>query len=108
MSDWSSDVCSSDLDDKDGFIKDFKENHTDTEVLFTVTVVSAAKLAEAEAAPGGLYKKLKLESSVATTNMHMFALDEQISKFEAVERSDERRVGKEWISTCRFRWWRKH
>src|SRR3546814_11037496 len=23
-------------------------------------------------------------------------------------RSDERRVGKEWVSTCRFRWWAYH
>ena len=44
--------------------QDFKENHTDTTVSFTVTALSGAKLDEAEKAPGGLLKKFKLESSM--------------------------------------------
>ena len=63
------------------FVKDFKENHTDTSVLFTVTV-PPEKLAEAEAEKGGLYKKFKLESSVATSNMHMFDMHSMMHKFE--------------------------
>src|SRR3546814_12479334 len=27
---------------------------------------------------------------------------------DAMPRSEERRVGKEWVSTCRFRWWPFH
>ena len=80
--------------------RDFKENHTDTtvssrartklsgltpstrrppdslvdcaQVSFTVTALSGAKLDEAEKAPGGLLKKFKLESSMATSNMNFF------------------------------------
>ena len=53
-------------------IKDFKENHTDTTVSFTVTALSGAQLDAAEKAPGGLLKKFKLETSMATTNMNFF------------------------------------
>jgi DNA topoisomerase-2 len=63
------------------FIKDFKENHTDTTVLFTVTV-APEKIAEICAEKGGLMKKFKLEGSVATSNMHLFDLNSQIRKFE--------------------------
>ncbi len=75
--------------DKDGatgptcapFIKDFKENHTDTTVLFTITV-AAEKIAEICNEKGGLMKKFKLEGSVATSNMNMFDLNQQIRKFD--------------------------
>lgn len=63
------------------FIKDFKENHTDTTVLFTVTV-APEKIAEICSEKGGLMKKFKLEGSVATSNMNMFDLNLQIRKFE--------------------------
>ena len=64
------------------FIKDFKENHTDTTVLFTVTV-PAEKLAEiANDSKGGLMKKFKLEGSVSTTNMNMFDVNSKILKFD--------------------------
>lgn len=63
-------------DDKTtAWVKDFKENHTDTTVSFTITVTSGAALDEAEKAAGGLTKKFKLESSMATTNMNFFSED---------------------------------
>lgn len=65
------------------FIKDFKENHTDTTVLFTVTV-PPEKLAEINADKGGLIKKFKLESSVSTTNMHLFDENGVITKYDSV------------------------
>ena len=43
-----------------------------SQVSFTVTALSGAKLDEAEKAPGGLLKKFKLESSMATSNMNFF------------------------------------
>jgi DNA topoisomerase-2 len=63
------------------FIKDFKENHTDTTVSFTVTL-APEKLMEISEADGGLVKKFKLETSIATSNMNMFDLNSQIRKFE--------------------------
>ncbi|CAM9234820.1 unnamed protein product [Ectocarpus fasciculatus] len=66
------------------FVKDFKENHTDTTVLFTVTVPSE-KLAEINSERnGGLMKKFKLESSVSTSNMHLFDESGLINKFAGV------------------------
>ena len=60
------------------FVKDFKENHTDTTVLFTVSV-PPEKLADTSLP---LTKRFKLEGSVATTNMHMFDMTGQIHKYE--------------------------
>jgi DNA topoisomerase-2 len=62
-------------------VKDFKENHTDTTVLFTVTLPQD-KMAESLQDKGGLVKRFKLESSIATSNMHMFDFSGQIRKFE--------------------------
>jgi DNA topoisomerase-2 len=62
-------------------IRSFKENHTDTTVLFTV-VLPPEKLAEITAEKGGLQKRFKLDSSIATTNMHMFDLNSHIKKFD--------------------------
>ena len=53
------------------FIKDFKENHTDTTVKFTISI-PMDKFAEIYHSPGGLQKKFKLDGSTSTTNMHMF------------------------------------
>lgn len=63
------------------FVKDFKENHTDTSVLFTVTI-PAEKIQEISQEKGGLQKKLKLDTSISTTNMNMFNSHGIIHKFE--------------------------
>ena len=57
-------------------VKDFKENHTDTTVRFTVTTT------ESIVGACDLVKKFKLESSVNTSNMHMFDMEGHIRKFE--------------------------
>ena len=62
-------------------IKDFKENHTDTTVLFTITL-PPEKLTEILADKNGIYRKFKLESSIATSNMNLFDLNAQIKKYE--------------------------
>ena len=69
--------------DAKGFVQDFKENHTDTHVNFTVRI-PAEKLSEIEASAGGLQKKLKLEGSVSTSNMHLFNKDGLIQKYNTV------------------------
>ncbi|RHY27734.1 hypothetical protein DYB32_006565 [Aphanomyces invadans] len=63
-------------------IKDFKENHTDTTVLFTV-VLSPESLAAIQQAPGGIMKKFKLESSLAISNMHLFDSNGQIKHYSS-------------------------
>eukprot|EP00752_Nemacystus_decipiens_P012396 g10983.t1 len=62
-------------------IKDFKENHTDTSVHFTVTM-SMDDLDALEKGDG-LYKYFKLETTVSTTNMVLFDQDGQLEKYES-------------------------
>ncbi|KAJ8599343.1 hypothetical protein CTAYLR_005347 [Chrysophaeum taylorii] len=54
------------------WVKDFKENHTDTTVSFTVTVIDPKSLDDAENALGGLKTKFKLVANLATSNMNFF------------------------------------
>jgi DNA topoisomerase II len=61
------------------FVKDFKENHTDTTVLFTVNC-PPDKITNLD--QNALMKKFKLDTTVSTTNMHLFDLNNQIRKFE--------------------------
>jgi DNA topoisomerase-2 len=63
-------------------VKDFKENHTDTTVHFTITM-SAQDLDAIEREPGGLAKFFRLESSMATSNMQLFDADGIISRYES-------------------------
>lgn len=62
-------------------VKDFKENHTDTTVLFTVTL-PPEKLQECLDDKNGIHRKFKLETTVATTNMNLFDLNSTIHKYE--------------------------
>jgi DNA topoisomerase-2 len=63
------------------FVKDFKENHTDTTVLFTVNCVPE-RLSEFNKDKLSLVKKFKLDTSVSTTNMHLFDLASHIRKHD--------------------------
>ncbi|CAE7424251.1 TOP2, partial [Symbiodinium microadriaticum] len=67
-----------------GFIKDIRENHTDTKVFFTLNI-APEKIDEINHEPGGLQKKFKLDGSCATSNMHMFDMEGHIQKFDRVE-----------------------
>src|SRR3546814_19403568 len=89
ISDWSSDVCSSDL----------------IEVTWDVCTVKAlgvpydrARHRELRTLSGGEQKRVVLEYLLAGPE-EVLLLDEP-DNF----RSEERRVGKEWVSTCRSRW----
>lgn len=64
-----------------GTIKDFRENHTDVKVSFTITF-EPKTLSDICAAPGGIVKKFKLETSISTSNMHLFDAQGRIKKYE--------------------------
>lgn len=64
-----------------GTIKDFKENHTDVKVLFTITL-EPKTLSDIAKTQGGIVKKFKLESSLSTSNMHLFDAAGHIKKYE--------------------------
>ena len=61
-------------------ISDFKENHTDTTVSFTVTATKE-KIDEFEKFKGGLYGKFKLQTTMSTNNMTAFDVDGKLHKY---------------------------
>ena len=65
-------------------IKDFKENHTDTTVSFTI-IADKEMIDEFEKEKNGLYGKFKLTGSISTTNMHLFDSEGKIVKYDAAE-----------------------
>jgi DNA topoisomerase II len=65
-------------------IKDFKENHTDTTVAFTV-ICSKENIDKFEADPKGLHGKFKLTGSISTSNMNLFDADGRIAKYNSPE-----------------------
>uniref|UniRef100_A0A7S1Z3I8 DNA topoisomerase 2 n=1 Tax=Ditylum brightwellii TaxID=49249 RepID=A0A7S1Z3I8_9STRA len=65
-------------------IKDFKENHTDSTVSFTITA-EPSKIDAFEKGKDGLYGKFKLLGSVSTTNLTLFNDDGRIIKYAAPE-----------------------
>src|SRR3546814_10037440 len=83
ISDWISDVCSSDLIKR----TDARKQELDREL-------SDAESADIEATLATIYQREvdKLDNN----------FDEQ--ERQAILRSEERRVGKECVSTCRVRW----
>jgi DNA topoisomerase II len=65
-------------------IKDFKENHTDTTVAFTI-ICSKENIDKFEADPKGLYGKFKLTGAISTSNMNLFDADGRIAKYNSPE-----------------------
>src|SRR3546814_18125753 len=91
ISGWSSDVCSSDLD---------------TSLLSLIAVfelVAAGVLMNSE-------RIVPNESflTIAAGYLLIYACMLGLSRLVGLWRSEERRVGKECVSTCRFRWSQYH
>src|SRR3546814_6588216 len=84
ISDWSSDVCSSDL--------------VFMAALVMLWLASCAVAAIALYAFPGLILKPTLDHRLVMIAVGLCAL------LSLVQRSEERRVGKECVSTCRSRW----
>src|SRR3546814_2249235 len=92
ISDWSSDVCSSDLIVFDGALL--------PGVNVTTAKLNLAELFKSDVAAierlfSGRQVALKRDLSHADAQTYLQAL---------TKRSEERRVGKECVSTCRSRW----
>src|SRR3546814_18866565 len=79
ISDWSSDVCSSDLTNRSGSSKTYISSATTTAVKASTVVLRRIVLGETAAAT------ITVNDNLGT-------------------RSAERRVGNECVSTCRSRW----
>src|SRR3546814_13884808 len=94
ISDWSSDVCSSDLILKRGG----RQRNLDQRAA----EIQAALRSEQLTAPPAL-----TQAFAATTKTTVGIINELnigIAELETTLRSEKRRVGKEWVSTCRSRW----
>ena len=64
-------------------VKDIKENHTETTVLFTIRLTPDGVVACNTEAK--LVKLFKLRSSISTSNIHMFNMEGQIHKYHGPE-----------------------
>src|SRR3546814_14550435 len=85
ISDWSSDVCSSDL------VRDESDRKDSVRVVIDV---------RRDVDPAIVLNKLRRHTQLVTSfGMNAVCLD---------SRSEERRVGTECVSTCRSRWSRYH
>src|SRR3546814_16702603 len=103
ISDWSSDVCSSDLIDAEngwsaGFSHDSRRSPSDLETDHLGHDQGA------EAYPDQAADARDYQPLVDEEVLHIFAVDHP----DQDERSEERRVGKECVSTCRSRWSPNH
>ncbi|GBG92399.1 hypothetical protein CBR_g55332 [Chara braunii] len=64
------------------FIKDYKEYHTDTEVLFEIQLSEENMAAALEV---GLYKKFKMTTNISTSNVNLFDPSGQIRTYDGPE-----------------------
>src|SRR3546814_1377961 len=88
ISDWSSDVCSSDL-------VTFRQADVDRQQLLLQSI-------RVKGLTVGRVLEERLQGADA---IPMFRLGEELARFQTDGiRSEERRVGKECVSTCRSRW----
>src|SRR3546814_19688305 len=96
ISDWSSDVCSSDLD--------YAEDSTaaaDANFVLTAAGGVVEVQGTAEDVP---FSRQQFEALLNLAEKGVKELCAHQAKVLGPARSEERRVGKEWFSTCRDRW----
>src|SRR3546814_12583549 len=96
ISDWSSDVCSSDLPHVPFAVK-----------LGWRSADCMWRLAGDTATDYNHYSKRAILGAVYGATMAVYLNDESAG-FTDTRRSEERRVGKECVSTCRSRWSQYH
>src|SRR3546814_15953212 len=97
ISDWSSDVCSSDLGEAlpPGFVENIVQGYSDRLVRAGLVKPDGDKLVS----------KIHYHDNVVDINGKTMTMAELAQHaVMMLGRSEERRVGKECVSTCRSRW----
>src|SRR3546814_6799306 len=103
ISDWSSDVCSSDLGDALG-AADFAQHVQRRLVRAAMRRTPQAGDARRDAGKGVRARRAGEADGRGRRILLMIGVEDE----DAVERSEERRVGKAGVSTCSSRWWPYH
>src|SRR3546814_11385832 len=98
ISDWRSDVCSSDLigilmSNRPEWIVSFLAVHQVGGVVVALNTWATPR---------------ELEYALHHADVTIFLTTEGIRSHDYLQRSEERRVGKECVSTCRSRWYQLH
>src|SRR3546814_14881021 len=94
ISDWSSDVCSSDL------LTDRCSGHGGKWGIFKQNFDTAVKVGRPAARAMAKNDPDYMVSECPLAGPHL----KQVMELSGASRSEERRVGKECVSTCRSRW----
>src|SRR3546814_19629446 len=104
ISDWSSDVCSSDL------IAHLAEQFLEDPVTVSVTpaATTVEKISQYSTFVEQKEKQALLHSIVASEDIDRALIFTRTQHGADRVRSEERRVGKECVSTCRSRWAADH
>src|SRR3546814_13747435 len=102
ISDWSSDVCSSDLarEFRPQLVYAEREDDYIRERIATGALAADWSFMEAMAAQPQVDVVVVGTFGAAGLSPTLSA----VAAGQDVARSDARRVGEEWVSTCRFRW----
>src|SRR3546814_13545480 len=105
ISDWSSDVCSSDL----GWRTEWARTGRAVAKCAGWNAIAATDSGEEAAAPTALPRQAALALGRNTTNLqHLERGLQELAARLAADRSEERRVGKGCVSRCRSRWAPSH
>src|SRR3546814_20077217 len=102
ISDWSSDVCSSDLISATGHLTLFIATH----VSIRTSDTSTTHYQVASSAYGTLRYRVIVNDH--TLSFGAYLEPRYIFAAGSLIRSEERSVGKECVSTCRYGWGREH
>src|SRR3546814_13855347 len=102
ISDWSSDVCSSDLILFTKLIEQQKIINQSRKVRQTFWRSTSLKEGSAKLDKNSAYKQL-VDDGIAAQEQYG-KLTDPVEAHDWLHRSEERRVGKECVSTCRSRW----
>src|SRR3546814_17952915 len=99
ISDWSSDVCSSDLTGAVGSVTDITDSARMSAELEHRATYDALTGCMNRSTTMATLERVMVDNGQDTAVMFV-----DLDGFKAVNRSEARRVGKECVSTCRSRW----